>query len=452
MSIFRAYDIRGIFGKDLTLEIAEKIGEAFGTYIGNKGEVVLGRDCRLSSPELRKAIINGLTSSGCDVLDIGMVPTPILYFSIVHYKKDAGVMITGSHNPPEYNGFKLCIGEHTLYGEEIQELKKIIENEKFKESEKKGILNKQDVVENYIKFIEGKIEISKSLRVVIDAGNGTAGKIAVKIFRDLGCEVIEINCEPDGRFLAHFPDPTIDKNLEQLIETVKKEGADLGIAYDGDADRLGLVDNFGNIVRGDQALILFSREILKKNPKGKIIFEVKCSQALIEEIEKMGGIGIMYRTGHSFIKKKIKEENALLAGEMSGHFFFRDNYYGYDDGIFASARMVELLSKTEKKFSELVREIPKYFSTPEIRIHCPDTEKFKVVEEITKNFQKKGYNVITVDGARIQFKDGWGLVRASNTEPALILRFEARTKEKLSEIENLIKGELRKFPSLESLK
>lgn len=449
MSIFRAYDIRGIFGKDLTLEIAENIGKAFGVYIGNKGEVVVGRDCRLSSPELREAIVNGLTSSGCDVLDIGMVPTPVFYFTVRHYKKCAGVMITGSHNPPEYNGFKLCKGEHTLYGEEIQELKKIIKRKKFKKGNVNGYVKEQDVTQSYINFLKKKIKIKRKLKAVVDPGNGTSGPIVRRLFKELGCDIIELNFEPDGRFLAHFPDPTVDKNLEQLIKAVRDENADLGIAYDGDADRLGLVDDLGNIVRGDQALILFSREILKKNKRAKIIFEVKCSQALIEEIEKNGGIGIMYRTGHSFIKKKMKEENALLAGEMSGHFFFRDNYYGYDDGIFASARMLELLSKTEKKFSDLVREIPKYFSTPEIRIHCPDNEKFRVVEELTKNFQQKGYDVITVDGARIQFKDGWGLVRASNTEPALILRFEAKTEENLGRIENLIKEELRKFLSLQ---
>jgi phosphomannomutase/phosphoglucomutase len=448
MSIFRAYDIRGIFGKDLTPKIAEKIGKAFGSYVGGgRKNLVVGRDCRLSSLELRDAVIKGLTSIGCNVMDIGMVPTPILYFSIHHYKKDGGIMITGSHNPPQYNGFKLCKGKHTLYGDEILELKKIIDRGKFKEEEKGGV-EERNIVEEYLNFIKGKVKLEKKLKVVIDAGNGTAGLIAKKLFQDLGCEVFGLNIEPDGNFPKHFPDPTVDSYLTGLIEKVKRERADVGIAYDGDADRLGLVDDLGRIVRGDQALILFSREILKKHRKGKIIFEVKCSHALIEDIKAHNGIGIMYRTGHSFIKKRLKEEKALLAGEMSGHFFFADDYYGYDDGIFASLKMVELLSKNENKLSELVSKIPKYYSTPEIRIHCPDEEKFKIVEEIKKKFQEKGYEVITVDGARIQFDDGWGLVRASNTEPAIILRFEGKTQEKLGEIEKLIKGELRKFSSI----
>jgi len=443
--IFKAYDIRGIYGKDLTLEIAEKIGKAFGTYIGEKKKVVVGYDCRLSSHALREVIINGLTSLGHDVIDIGMVPTPVFYFSIYYYKRDAGVMITGSHNPKEYNGFKLCKGKHTLYGPEIQEIKKIIDQERFSNVNKTGKVSKQEVIEEYINFIVKRVKVKKGIKVVIDAGNGTAGLISKNLFRKLGCKVVELNCEPDGNFPSHFPDPTVDENLKELIIKVKEENADLGIAYDGDADRLGLVDDSGRIVRGDQALILFSKEILKKHKGAKIIFEVKCSQAVIEEIKRNGGIPIMYRTGHSFIKKKMKEENALLAGEMSGHFFFADNYFGYDDGIFASVRMVEILSKSEKKLSELVNDMPSYYSTPEIRVKCPEVEKFKIVENIKNKFKYEGYKVITVDGARIQFEDGWGLVRASNTEPALILRFEAKTKEKLREIENLIKKELRKY-------
>lgn len=441
MSIFRAYDIRGIFGEDLTEKTAEEIGKAFGTYVGG-GDIVVGRDCRLSSPTLRNAIVKGLISTGCNVIDIGMVPTPVLYFSIIHYKRDGGIMITGSHNAPEYNGFKLCRGSETLYGEEIQELRRIIESRRYKQG--RGKVTKRETIDGYLRFVKERIRLGRRLKVVIDAGNGTAGPIALRIFQDLGCEVFPLYCEPDGNFPNHHPDPTVDKFLEDLIEKVKEESADLGIAYDGDADRAGFVDDKGDIIRGDMALMLFSREILERQ-KAKIILEVKCSQALIEDIEEHGGIPIMYRTGHSFIKKKMKEENALLAGEMSGHFFFKDNYYGYDDAIFAGLRMAQILSNSEKRLSEILSEIPSYESTPEIRIPCPDDEKFRIVEEITQKF-KRDYSVITVDGARIQFDNGWGLVRASNTEPALILRFEARTREGLAEIKAIIERELREYP------
>ncbi len=441
MSIFRAYDIRGIFGQDLTEEIAKNIGKAFGTYV-NKGDIVLGRDCRLSSEKLRNSFANGILSTGCNVIDVGMVPTPILYFALYHYKRDGGVMITGSHNPPEYNGFKLSKGIKTLYGDEIQELRRIIESNNFKKGS--GKLTEQDVIDSYFDFIKKRIAIRKKPKIVIDSGNGTAGGIAPKLFRDFGCDVVKLYCTPDGNFPNHFPDPTIDSALSDLIRKVREENADIGIAYDGDADRVGFVDERGSIIRGDQALILFSKEILKKKKNSKIIFEVKCSQAVVEEIEKNGGIPIMYRTGHSFIKKKMLEEGSPLAGEMSGHFFFADNYYGYDDGIFASARMVELLSDSNKKLSGLVSEIPGYYSTPEIRIPCPENEKFRIVDEITEKFKEK-YDVITVDGARIQFGDGWGLVRASNTEPSIILRFEAKTERRLNEIKELIISELKKF-------
>lgn len=444
MSIFRAYDIRGVFGRDLTEEIAEKIGKGFGTYIKGK-EVVVGRDCRLSSSALSSALIRGLTSVGCDVTDIGMVPTPVVYFSMIHYKKNNAVMITGSHNPPEYNGFKLCKDSYALYGDEIQEIRKILESGNFIEGS--GTVTRKDVTNDYVNFIKERISLRRRLKIVIDAGNGTGGEISERIFRELGCDVIPLYCEPDGSFPNHHPDPTIDEFLNDLIETVKRERADIGIAYDGDADRVGFIDDKGRIIRGDQSLILFSREILRKHKGSKIIFEVKCSQAVIEDIERNGGIPIMYRTGHSFIKKKMKEENALLAGEMSGHFFFADNYYGYDDAIFASARMAELLSRSEKNLSEIISDIPRYISTPEIRIRCRDDEKFRIVESIVEKF-KREYSVITVDGARIQFKDGWGLVRASNTEPALILRFEAKTKEELNRIEQIITDELRRFPSI----
>ncbi len=440
MSIFRAYDIRGVFSEDLTEEAAWDIGRAFGSYVGG-GRLVVGRDCRLSSPVLRDALVGGLVSSGCDVVDVGVVPTPVLYFSIVHYRQDGGVMITGSHNAPEYNGFKLCRGSDTLYGEEIQGIRRIIESGVYRSGEGKVVV--QDTVGDYIRFIEERIHLGRRLRVVVDAGNGTGGPIALRVFRDLGCDVIPLYCDPDGSFPNHHPDPTVDEFMADLIGKVVEVGADLGVAYDGDADRAGFVDDRGNIIRGDVALMLFSREILGRQ-RAKIIFEVKCSQALVEDIEKHGGIPIMYRTGHSFIKKKMKEEDALLAGEMSGHFFFRDNYYGFDDAIFASLRMAQILSNSGDKLSDIISGIPRYESTPEMRIPCPDDEKFRIVEEVKREFEKR-YSVVTVDGARIQFGDGWGLVRASNTEPALILRFEAKTGERLLEIEETVKRELRKY-------
>jgi len=441
MSIFRAYDIRGIAGKDLTEDVAKNIGRAFGTYVEG-GDIVVGRDCRLSSPALRDSLIKGLVDSGCNVTDIGMVPTPVLYFAISHYGKDGGIMITGSHNAPEYNGFKLCKGDKTLYGEDIQKLKNMVEAGAFITGE--GKVTEKDAVEDYISYVKDRIHLGKRrIAAVIDSGNGTAGEISGRLFEELGCRVTKLNWKPDGNFPSHHPDPTVDKFLSELIRRVKIEKADFGIAYDGDADRLGIVDDKGNIVRGDQLLMLFARDVLKES-HAKIIFEVKCSMALAEDIRENGGTPIMYRTGHSFIKKKMREEGALLAGEMSGHFFFADNYYGYDDGIFASLRMAELLSKSKERLSETIAKMTEYYSTPEIRVPCPDEEKFKIVEEITKKFQDK-YDVVTVDGARVQVRGGWGLVRASNTEPALILRFEAKTEEKLDEIKELILDELREF-------
>lgn len=444
-SIYRAYDIRGEYGVDLTEVEAERIGRAYGTYVGG-GEIVVGRDCRLSSPNLSKALIRGLISSGCSVVDIGEVPTPVLYFSIHHLKTDGGVMITGSHNAPKYNGFKLNKGTSTLFGEQIQEIKKIVEAGRYREG--KGSLKAVDVVPEYMREVKRRVHIKKKLKVVVDGGNGVGGEIAAKLFEDLGCEVVRLYCNPDGNFPNHFPDPTVDKNLADLIEIVKKEKADLGVSFDGDADRLGVVDDLGRIVRGDQLLIFFSRGILAERRGAHIIFEVKCSQAVVEEISKAGGVPVMYRTGHSFIKKKMREENSPLAGEMSGHFFFADRYYGFDDGIYAGLRMAEIVSDGGVKLSEMVSALPRYFSTPEIRLHVSERDKFRIVDEVIKAFRGRNYEVVTVDGARIQFGDGWGLVRASNTEPALILRFEAKTEDRLAEIKGIVCDELRRYPEL----
>ncbi len=439
--IFREYDIRGIVGKDLTLEIVKILGKGFGTYIRQAGykSLIVGRDGRISSESFKDSLIKGLTSTGCDVIDIGICPTPVYYFSIFHFDKDGGMMVTGSHNPPEFNGFKVSVGKSTIFGQEIQNLRRLIEKGEFEKGE--GKIQKEEIIRHYQDFIKKDIKLDKKLKVVIDAGNGTAGVVAVPLLRDLGCEVDELYCNIDGNFPNHFPDPTIPENLRDLIERIKKIGADLGIGYDGDGDRIGVVDDQGNIIWGDQLMIIFSREILK-NQKGAIfIAEVKCSQNLFEDIEKHGGRAIMWKTGHSLIKEKIKEEKAVLGAEMSGHVFFADRYFGYDDAIYSSCRLVELLSKTEKKLSQLLEDVPKTFITPEIRIDCPDEIKFKVVEMV-KDELKKDYPIIDVDGVRVKFDDGWGLVRASNTQPVLVLRFESLTEKRLKEIKKLIEDKV----------
>ncbi len=444
--IFREYDIRGVVDKDLTPDVVRKLGQGFGTHMTQLGrrELVVGRDGRLSSKGFEKAVIEGLISTGCHVINIGLCPTPVYYFSIFHLNKDGGMVVTGSHNPPEFNGFKVSVGKSTIFGEEIQNLKRLIEKGKFVAG--KGKLSKEEIIQPYQDYIKKDIHIEKKMKVVIDAGNGTAGVVAGPLLRDLGCELEELYCEVDGRFPNHFPDPTIPENLKVLIDRVKKTRADVGIGYDGDADRIGVVDDQGNIIWGDQLMILFSREILKDKKGAVFVAEVKCSQNLFNDIEKHGGKAIMYRTGHSLIEEKIREEKAALGGEMSGHIFFADRYFGYDDAIYASCRLVELLSKTDKKLSQLLSDVPKTFITPEIRVDCADEIKFKVVETV-KEALRRDYPVIDVDGVRVKFKDGWGLVRASNTQPALVLRFEALTQDRLGEIKNLIEKKVQEAVS-----
>ena len=441
--IFREYDIRGVVGKDLTLDVVRTLGQGFGTYMIQLGhnELVVGRDGRLSSKAFEEALIEGLISTGCNVIDIGLCPTPVYYFSIFHLDRQGGMIVTGSHNPPDFNGFKISVGKSTIFGEEIQNLRRLIEKKKFRTG--KGNISEEEIILPYQDYIKKNIHIEKKLRVAIDAGNGTAGIVAGQLLRDLGCEVEELYCEVDGRFPNHFPDPTIPENLKDLIDRVKKIHADLGIGYDGDADRIGVVDDQGNIIWGDQLMILFSREILKYKKGAIFVAEVKCSQNLFNDIEKHGGKAIMWRTGHSLIKEKMKEEKAVLGAEMSGHIFFADRYFGYDDAIYASCRLIELLSKTDKKLSQLLSDVPKTFITPEIRVDCPDDIKFKVVEHV-KEALKKDNPVIDVDGARVKFEDGWGLVRASNTQPVLVLRFEALSESRLQEIKKLVEDNVRK--------
>ncbi|RKY73014.1 MAG: phosphomannomutase [Candidatus Latescibacterota bacterium] len=445
--IFREYDIRGVVDKDLTDEIARQIGQAFGTYVQAVGKknLVVGRDNRLSSERFANAVIDGLLSTGCNVVDVGLLPTPVFYYSIVHLQKDGGIMITGSHNPPDFNGFKICEGYASIYGEKIQRLKTIIQSSRFAKG--KGKLDRAETVDSYCSYLKSRIDIKREVKVVLDAGNGTTGAVAPDLIEAIGCRVKRLYCDLDGNFPNHFPDPTIPEYLKDLTQVVKGEKAELGVAYDGDGDRIGVVDDKGRIVWGDRLLILFSRQILKQKKGAKIIFDVKCSQALMEDVKKHGGVPIMWKTGHSLIKEKLRQEGALLAGEMSGHMFFADRYYGYDDAIYASCRLLEILSQSNKALSELLKDVPLYFATPEIRVPCPDEEKFKVVEQVKRYFQSR-YNTIDVDGVRILFDDGWGLIRASNTQPILVLRFEARTEQGLEEIREIITGKLREFSSV----
>jgi len=437
--IFRQYDIRGVVDKDLTLETVELLGKGIGTYFrtNDRKEVALGRDCRLSSPRFSEALSKGLLSTGCRITDLGIIPTPLLYFTMYTKNMEAGVIITGSHNPPDYNGFKMMAGKETLYGEAIQYILKIIQDEEFVEEEESSV-KKYDIILEYQDYILQNIKLEKKLKVIVDAGNGTAGVIAVPIFQKLGCEVIPLYCEMDGTFPNHHPDPTLPEALEDLIQKVKETEADLGIAYDGDGDRIGVIDDKGHIIWGDMLMVLFSRDILPSNPGAPVISEVKASKVLYDEIEKLGGRPIMWKTGHSLIKKKIKEEKALLAGEMSGHIFFADRFFGFDDAIYTSARLLELLSRSDKKISEMFSDLPQTFNTPEIRIYASDEVKFKIVEDVKKELAQK-YPVIDVDGVRAIFPTGWGLVRASNTQEALVLRFEADTEEALKAIQDEVK-------------
>ncbi|MCK4257194.1 phosphomannomutase/phosphoglucomutase [candidate division WOR-3 bacterium] len=441
-NIFRTYDIRGIAEDDLTDNVVYHLGRAYATYINNDGlnDIVIARDVRLSSERIRDALIKGLLDSGINVTDVGTVPTPVLYFSIFHLNKHGGIMITGSHNPKEYNGFKILKEKATIYGEEIQTLKKIINAGNYTKG--KGSVQEYSIMDEYKQDVLSRINIKEKLDIVIDPGNGTCAGIADDILRRAGCSVECINCEPDGTFPAHLPDPTIPEYMEQLKNRVIEKGAKLGIGYDGDGDRLGVIDDEGTIVWGDKLLGIYSKEVLKKFPGAPIVFEVKCSLGLVEYISSLGGNPYMWKTGHSLIKAKMKEINSPLAGEMSGHMFFKDNYYGYDDAIFASLRLIQLLSNDKRPLSSIVNEIPSYFSTPEIRVDSTDEDKFNIVEKIKNFYKKKGYNIIDIDGVRVNFGDGWGLVRASNTQPVLVLRFEAKSEERLKEIQEEIMGKL----------
>ncbi len=437
--IFREYDIRGVVKDDLTEDVVITLGRAIGTYLIRRdvSEMALGRDCRLSSEGLRDALISGLIETGMNVTDIGTCHTPLLYFSLFHLDKNGGVMITGSHNPAEFNGFKVCCGKTTIHGSEILKLKELIDKGDFEQGS--GSVTTADILPDYISMIVKNITLQRPVTVVVDAGNGTGGQAAVPILEQLGCTVIPLYCDMDGRFPNHHPDPTVPGNLEDLIETVRSKGADVGIGYDGDADRIGAVDEKGSIIWGDHLMIIFARAILEEHPGATFISEVKGSQNFYNDIEQHGGKAIMWRTGHSLIKAKLKEESAMLAGEMSGHMFFSHRYYGFDDAVYASCRLVEILSKTQSPMSSLLADVPETFTTPEIRVDCPDDLKFGVIEKVKQAFQDK-YKIIDIDGARIIMPGGWGLVRASNTQPVLVLRFEADTGQRLEEIQTEVES------------
>lgn len=446
--IFREYDIRGIAGKDLTQETVELLGLGIGTMLRrhNRLRITVGRDCRPSSDPFRDALIAGLEATGLSVIDIGVVPTPLLYYSIFQLESEGGVMITGSHNPPEYNGFKTCLGHDSVYGSQIQQIYEIIEARDFVCG--KGSVETADVVAPYKKLLLDQIRVPRKIRVAVDCGNGTACLIAPDLIAALGCEVSRLYCEMDGTFPNHHPDPTVVANLAELQSTVKSSGLELGIAFDGDADRIGVVADTGKIIWGDILLALYAREILKKQPGAVFISEVKCSMNLFRDIEKHGGRAIMWKTGHSLIKAKMKEEKAVLAGEMSGHMFFADRYFGYDDAIYAACRLLEILAHSSASLSQILSDIPPTFVTPEIRLQCDDDKKFEVVEKVKSQF-RQNQEIIDVDGARILFPHGWGLVRASNTQDVLVMRFEADTQEDLDAIRSKVEEQVQKAKSMQ---
>ena len=430
-TIFREYDIRGIADAELLSDGIEQLGRAIGTYIGRKlgKKINVGRDVRLSSKRLRDAIVKGLTAAGCEVTDVGEVPTPLLYYSVQHLGADGGVMITGSHNPAEYNGFKVVAGSGTIHGSAIQDLRQLIESGDLDSGQ--GTSREYDIVTPYVEEIAGQFTFDRRIKVVLDAGNGAAGPAMHRLLEKLNVEAIELFFEMDGRFPNHHPDPTVEENLVHLKKAVFEHGADLGIAFDGDADRIGAIDEKGSVVWGDYLLLIYAREILTRKPGATFIGEVKCSQVMYDELEKLGGRPIMFKTGHSLIKAKMKEEHAELAGEMSGHMFFKDRYFGFDDALYAACRLIEIVARSGKPLSAQTEGLPTMVTTPELRNDTPDEVKFDVVSRVRDRF-KLTHKVVDVDGARVLFDEGWGLVRASNTQPVLVMRFEARTPELLA--------------------
>jgi phosphomannomutase / phosphoglucomutase len=442
--IFRAYDIRGIVDQDFDPEWVETFGRACGTYFLQKGfmAAVVGHDCRHSSPLYQQRLTKGLTSAGIDVVALGMVPTPVFYYAVKKLKRRAGVMITASHNPSEFNGFKVWAGDSTIHTREIERLYEIMSQANFVSG--RGIASQVDIVPSYLEELSSQLTLSRPVKVVVDGGNGSAGMICLALLERIGAKAIPLYCEPDGNFPNHHPDPTVEANIRELKELVIAEKADFGIGLDGDGDRIGVVDEQGRTVYGDQLLAMFARRVLKEHPGTTVIGEVKCSHLLFADIRAHGGEPLMYKTGHSLIKAKMKETGSLLAGEMSGHMFFADRYYGFDDAIYAGMRLAEIVDRFQSPVGELLQDWPKTFNTPELRVDCPEAIKFEVVRKAQDYFRER-YPVIDVDGVRVTFPDGWGLVRASNTQPVLVLRFEAQSPQRLEEIRSLVEGPIKKW-------
>jgi phosphomannomutase/phosphoglucomutase len=461
--IFREYDIRGVVGEDFDEDFAFSLGKAFASLLKNTNSdaawVSVGRDARTSSEKLAGGIIEGIASSGVGVCDVGLCPTPLQYFSIHHLGLDGGIMVTGSHNPPEYNGFKLSVGKETIFGEKIREIRDIMLRNDWAKVPDRGLIKSYDVIPAYGEFMLKRFAYLADLvdrdrgklKVVVDAGNGTAGLVAPKLLEAMGCDVVPLYCEPDGNFPNHHPDPTVLAYIKDLIEVTREKKADIGIGYDGDADRIGVIDSSGNIVWGDHIMIVLSREMLKKRAGAVIIGDVKCSQLMFDDIEKHGGRPIMWKTGHSLVKDKMRKEKAVLAGEFSGHIFIADDYFGYDDALYTTFRLVEIMKTSKKTIKELLSDIPPMQYTPEIRIDCRDDKKKAVVQELLDRC--RGYivsgkgpvpikKIYDIDGARVIFENGWGLVRSSNTQPVIVMRFEAGDEKSLNLYRSFLEGEL----------
>ncbi|HXG69232.1 MAG TPA: phosphomannomutase/phosphoglucomutase [Gemmatimonadaceae bacterium] len=443
--IFREYDIRGVTGKDLTEEAATAIGRAYAAFLaerGVKGALAIARDNRPSGTALHRALTSALLECGVDVVDIGIVPTPVAYWAQHKLDVAGGIMITGSHNPAEYNGFKLGLATKSIYGQDIQHLYELAVAGKFPRGS--GRMRSEPVIDRYVDDIAGRIgKLSRPVKAVIDCGNGAGSLVAPLLFPRLGINPTQLFCESDGTFPNHHPDPTVEENVRDLIAAVKKEGASIGIAFDGDGDRIGVVDDTGEIIWGDHILILYARDVLERTGKGQpIIFDVKCSQALPEAITRAGGVPLMWKTGHSLIEEKMHETHAPIAGEMSGHMFFQEGFYGFDDALYGAARLLRIVADSGKTVRELLADVPRFVSTPELRVECADDLKFGIVKQAQAHFGAT-HEVITVDGVRVLFGDGWGLIRASNTQPVLVMRFEARTAQDLARIRNEMEGWLR---------
>jgi phosphomannomutase/phosphoglucomutase len=440
--IFRQYDIRGLVADELTPEVSEGVGRAYATWasqhLGRPPRIAVGQDNRPSSPELAEGLIRGLNRSGADVIDIGIVPTPTLYWAEKTLPTDGGIQITGSHNPPEWNGIKMTFQGMSVYGDQIQTLKHSILEKKFGEGA--GSCERVDVLARYVADVARRFDLSRPVKVVLDCGNGVGSLVGVELLEALGAEVVPLYCESDGTFPNHHPDPTVDENVEDLIATVRREGAELGIGFDGDADRIGAVDEHGRIVRGDLLLLLLGLDILRtRGPGQRLVFDVKCSQVVSDEFTRAGGEAIMWKTGHSLIKEKMRETEAALGGELSGHICVADNYFGFDDAPYAACRLLDLIARSGRTLSEMVSDFPVYVSTPELRIDVTEETKFGIVAAALEHFRETR-DVIDVDGARVLFDGGWGLLRASNTQPIIVARYEAETEKQLSAIRGEIES------------